>query len=230
MPGYKPLPSTVTGPEADQARQAESRRRGGHPEAAVRLLEEALDASVELRPELPGWLCGRLAALYRTLGRYDDEVHLLERYRDSQLTEEARTRYDARLSKARTIAERKRRPDSGALASVRASMGRPHPRRPMRCNDEDTDEVAPSFTGEVVEQVSRALASTGRSAPKMLDDALALLCAEAHANDIALEPLVLALKQAYRAMPRSPRPLARDTRYDNALLILLALYFKDQAA
>jgi hypothetical protein len=230
MPGYKPLPTTVTGPEADQVRQAESRSRGGNPEAAVRLLEEALKASLVLRSELPGWLCGRLAALYRTLGRYDDEVRLLEHYRDSQRTEEARTRYDARLSKARTIAERKRRPDSGALASVRAAMGRPHPRRPMRCRDEASDDAAPGFSSDVLDRVTRALASSARSAQKQLGDALALLCAEAHAKEVPLEPLVSALKQAYSAMPPSRRPAEHDTRYDSALLILLALYFKDQAA
>ena len=53
--------------------------------------------------------------VYRTLKRYDDEVELLERYRESQTSEEARTRFDARLSKARAIAERKRRPLTGAL-------------------------------------------------------------------------------------------------------------------
>src|SRR5919107_140514 len=129
MPGYKALPSFMTGAAADQVREAEARHKIGDSAAAVQLLEEALAASIATRPAYPGWLCGRLAALYRTLGRYDDEVHLLERYRESQTSEEARTRYDARLCKARTIAERKRRPDSGALDSVRASLGRPRSRR-----------------------------------------------------------------------------------------------------
>src|SRR6266576_3902526 len=100
MPGYKALPKSLVAPGADGVRQAESSYRGGNTTDATRLLEEALDVSLKLGPVVPGWLCGRLAALYRTLERYDDEVHLLERYRESQRTEEARTRYDARLSKA----------------------------------------------------------------------------------------------------------------------------------
>src|SRR3954471_13145499 len=129
MPGYKALPSFMTGAAADQVREAEARHKVGDSATAVQLLEEALAASVAVRPAYPGWLCGRLAALYRTLGRYDDEVHLLERYRESQTSEEARSRYDARLSKARTIAERKRRSDSGALSSVRQVLRAPR-RRP----------------------------------------------------------------------------------------------------
>lgn len=228
MPGSDPFPSTVDGPVTNQARRAESRRRGEYPDAAVRLLEQALEHSLSLRSELPGWLSGRLAAAYRMLGRYDDEVRLLERYRDSQRTEEARSRYTARLSKASSIAERKRRPDSTALDSVRASMRRPW--NPMPCRDEAGDIIAPRFSPDVVDHVTRALASHARSAQQKLDDALAQLCAEAHVNDVALEPLVATLKQAYGAMPPSRRRVARDTRYENALLLLLARYFKDEAA
>ena len=205
-------------------RQAESRRRGGHPEAAVQLLEEALEASRALRAELPGWLCGRLAALYRTLGRYDDEVHLLERYRDSQATEEARTRYDARLSKARTIAERKRRPANGALDSVRASMGRPSPRRTSLVRD--TSHPVPAFSRAAMEALTRALANVKASAEQQLEEALTLVCAEAHANEIAVEELVGALRHAAGGSARGAR--VRDSRFDRALLLLLALYFKEQ--
>lgn len=226
MPGYKPLPTSVTGPEADQVRQAESRRRGGHPEAAVRLLEEALDASLDLRAELPGWLCGRLAALYRTLGRYDDEVHLLERYRDSQATEEARTRYDARLSKARTIAERKRRPDSGALDSVRASMGRPAHRRPVLVRDERAQ--SPTFSSAATDALARGLANMMPSGEQELEDALALVCAEAHANEIPVEELVGALRHAAAGSNGVKAARVRDSRFDSALLLLLALYYKEQ--
>src|SRR6476620_5398926 len=119
MPGYRSLSAHLSGMAADHAREAEAHQRGGDPAMAAQLLEEALEASVRTRPEMPGWICGRLAALYRALKRYDDEVLLLERYRESQTSEEARTRFDARLSKARAIAERKRRTDTRALASVR---------------------------------------------------------------------------------------------------------------
>jgi hypothetical protein len=69
---------------------------------------------------MPAFLCGRLATLYRRLGLNDEEVALLVRYRDSQTSDDARSRFQARLSKAQVLADRKRRRDSGALASVRA--------------------------------------------------------------------------------------------------------------
>jgi hypothetical protein len=227
MPGYKPLPSSVTGPEADQVRQAESRRRGGDADSAVHLLEDALAASLELRQEIPGWLCGRLAALYRTLGRYDDEVHLLERYRESQRTEEARTRYDARLSKARIIAERKRRRDSGALQSVRVSMSRPNHRRPALVH-ESTELRAPVFSRAAIDTLTLALAADSTHDTKRLDDALALVCAEAHANDTPVEELVAVLRGAAAALRTSDADGPRNSRYDSALLLLLALYYKEQ--
>jgi hypothetical protein len=46
----------------------------------------------------------------------------LERYRDShRQSDEARTRFDARLSKARAIADRKSKLDTRALSSVRTA-------------------------------------------------------------------------------------------------------------
>lgn len=227
MPGYKPLPFSVTGAEADQVRQAESRRRGGDPETAIQLLEDALEASLLITPVLPGWLCGRLAALYRTIGRHDDEVLLLERYRDSQELDEARTRYNARLSKARTIAERKRRPDSGALDSVRALMSRPSARR-VAARRVELPDPGVTFSNEVLAALTTAL--SGGGAPQALDSALALLCEETHANDLPVEAMVSGLKMAYDAAADA-RPLtARDARYDSALLVLLSLYFNEQAA
>jgi hypothetical protein len=119
VPGYKALPQDVAGPAAEQVRSAEVLQRGGNFIEATHLLEVTLEDSTRSGAVPPGWLCGRLAALYRALKRYDDEVRLLERYREAQTSEDARTRFDARLSKARAIAERKRRTDTYALASVR---------------------------------------------------------------------------------------------------------------
>ncbi|MEP6732576.1 MAG: tetratricopeptide repeat protein [bacterium] len=228
MPGYKPLPTTVTGPEADQVRLAESSRRRGNPDAAIHLLEEALEASLELRHEIPGWLCGRLAALYRTLGRYDDEVQLLERYRESQKSEEARTRYDARLSKARTIADRKRPRDSGALESVRVSMRRPPRRGVARVAAVATVAPRSVFSDAAVSALNAALSNAASDGSKELNDALALVCAEAHANDIAVEELVALLRGASISMVQPHADAPRDSRYESALLLLLALYYKEQ--
>src|SRR4029078_11137660 len=111
---YRSLSTHLSGTAADHAREAEAHQRGGDAAMAAQLLEEALEASVRTRPEMPGWICGRLASIYRSLKRYDDEVMLLERYRESQTTEEARTRFDARPSRARATAERQRRPGTGA--------------------------------------------------------------------------------------------------------------------
>src|SRR5678816_3512484 len=129
MPGYRSLSTHLSGTAADHAREAEAHQRGGDAAMAAQLLEEALEASVRTRPEMPGWICGRLASIYRSLKRYDDEVLLLERYRESQTSEEARTRLDARLSKARAIADRKRRPVTGALETVRQVRHRSSQRR-----------------------------------------------------------------------------------------------------
>src|SRR3954470_9057998 len=119
MRGYRALPLTYTDAAAGKARVAAGVRRWGEPREAIRILEATLEVCAADAPALPGWLCSRLAALYRTVERYDDEVRLLERYRETQTNEEARTRFDARISKARAIAERKRRTDTRALSSVR---------------------------------------------------------------------------------------------------------------
>lgn len=115
MPGYRPLSSAVEGVAAEQVRQAES-GEAGEPLAT---LESALHEFQRDGLPIPHWLCGRLAACYRVAQRYDDEVRLLERYRESQVTEQNRVRFDARLSKARILAERNRVHDNGALASIR---------------------------------------------------------------------------------------------------------------
>lgn len=198
--------------------------RAGQAVAVAEVLEDALVASAAQGQPLPAWLCGRLASLYRTLGRYDDEVHLLERFRDSQGSEEARTRYDARLSKARTIAERRRRRESGALESVRVSMGGVPARRPLRPR---AGQRVAAFAPEATAAIERAFCSRSR-ADKGVDEALALLCAEAHANDIPADALVAELRRAWGAARPGRKTPARDPRYDRALLVLLALYYKEQ--
>jgi hypothetical protein len=225
MPGYKALPSFMTGAAADQVREAEARHRTGDSAAAVHLLEEALAASVAARPAYPGWLCGRLAALYRTLGRYDDEVHLLERYRETQTSEEARTRYDARLCKARTIAERKRRPDSGALDSVRASLGRPRSRRP-RTSVAKPEQYAVSVP--TMDALVHALHSEGGSHTTLTRIAVARLAAEGRAARAPADLLVAALKRA-TASQNGIEASELSSRYGAALLQLLALYFEEDA-
>ena len=227
MPGYKTLPSFMTGDTADQVREAEARHRVGDSAAAVRLLEEALIASAATRPEYPGWLVGRLAALYRTLGRYDDEVQLLERYRESQTTEESRTRYDARLSKARTIAERKRPHESGALESVRASLGRPRTRRSRRAAPPTTPAPTESSVAAVVALIV-ALDADAERHPSLLRAALVALVAEGRDTGAPVERLVAALKAASAASHGVPAE-ERAARYGNALVQLLALYFEEEA-
>lgn len=197
---------------------------GGFPAASrdtlspslVTVLEDALAATLRQQLEIPGWLCCRLAALYRSTARYDDEVHLLERCRSSQESEDARTRYDARLSKARTVAERKRRRESGALASVRASMNRPRSRR-GGC---ETQTPGPDLSSGTLE----ALARVRSTPPGQLNDVLALVCADAHANDVPIEAVIASLRDAHGGETGMP-----DSRLDRAMLVLLALYYRGES-
>jgi len=226
MPGYKALPSFMTGEAADQVREAEARHRIGDSSTAVQLLEEALAASVATSPDYPGWLCGRLAALYRSLGRYDDEVHLLERYRESQTLEESRTRYDARLSKARTIAERKRRRDSGALESVRASLDRPRARRSRRHDPLVTTVAAGDFTAATLATLSAALGTDADRYPVALRAALGTFIGEGRRAEVPFERLVGALK-VVSAESNGVSAEEHSARYGDALVQLLALYFEE---
>ena len=124
MPGYRTLPDTLAGGAADWTREGARLEEQSDFPGALRAYETAFAEALMQSPVLPGFICGRLAALYRRLGRNDDEVDLLETYRSSQVCEKARMRYDARLSKARAIADKVRKRDSVALASVRAIKSR----------------------------------------------------------------------------------------------------------
>jgi hypothetical protein len=124
MPGYRTLSAHVGGQVAELVREAELRQREGDLAIAAELLERAIDHAASAQGSLPAWACGRLASLYRSLSRYDDEVALLERYCESSVTDEAKTRFIARLSKARAIAERRRRIENGALRTVKEAKSR----------------------------------------------------------------------------------------------------------
>lgn len=232
MPGYRSLSTHLSGTAAEHAREAEAHQRGGDAAMAAQLLEEALEASVRTRPEMPGWICGRLASIYRSLKRYDDEVMLLERYRESQTTEEARTRFDARLSKARAIAERKRRPVTGALETVRQVRRRSKERRrgPERVAAITPTNVDAGLTLEQAELRS-ALLDISPEGDVRVRRCLAQLCADGHDRDLQMEDLVTTLKTAWESTPVPPdiSPDAWHERRSNALVVLLALYFGEAA-
>ena len=129
MPGYRTLSSRLSGSAAEKVREAELQQQNGNLVSAACLLEQGLEQATREEGEMPAWICGRLASLYRSLHRFDDEVALLERYCESQVSEEARARYRARLSKARAIADRRRKTDTGALRTVREVQSRSRGRR-----------------------------------------------------------------------------------------------------
>ena len=230
MPGYRSLSSNLSGTAAEHAREAELSQRHGDPQSAARLLEEALAASLRTRPEMPGWVCGRLASIYRTLKRYDDEVELLERYRESQSSEEARTRFDARLSKARAIADRKRRPVTGALETVRQVRHRSSQRRrtPPRVHAVSaTAGVETRGTAAMQIELRAALVDRSSRRNERARSALTALCAVAHAENMQMEHLVSVLKRAWADAP-PPADLSAEQwqeRYSAALVELLAMYF-----
>ena len=116
MPNYRPFSESETGATADSARAAEVLQREGDVSAAIRMLERALAAGVHgADPKTSGWVYGRLATLYRRVGRLEDEVDLLERYCDSYQEDEWRLRFNARLFKARTLLGRARERDCRVL-------------------------------------------------------------------------------------------------------------------
>jgi hypothetical protein len=218
-----------SGSVAEHVRYAEVLQRAGDPDEAARLLERTLEDCSLVTPELPGWLCGRLAALYRSLKRYDDEVRLLERYRDSQFSEDARTRFDARLSKARAIAERKRRTDTRALSSVRRVIN----------GKEDADMAivhapigdAGEFAPATIETLRHALtaAALKEGDPAALDDAITSVCDEAHTHGYPAERMVITLKNAWRTTrrPTMVGDASWEALYRNTLTRSLERYFHE---
>jgi hypothetical protein len=232
VPGYKALPNQFSGAAAEHVRYAEVLQRAGDPAEAVWLLEATLDSYARTSPILPGWLCGRLAALYRTLKRYDDEVLMLERYRESQSSEDARSRFDARLSKARAIAERKRRTDTRALSSVRCVInGRQHADIPAMI-DLSTNDGA--FSPDAIHAMRAAFvaAAVAEGVPSALTAPLTTLCREARERGHPPERIVVALKLAWQGAARPSRLSgeAWEALYRIALTQMLALYFRDLVA
>src|SRR2546423_5469710 len=234
MPGYRALPIRTEGGGTTETRAAEALQKHVDLPTATRLLEAALEASLEVTPVIPGWLCGRLAALYRSLGRYDDEVHLLERYRETQTSEEARTRYDARLSKAMAIAHKKRRSDSTALSSIRSlSKKRRHSN-----GDSDVDihsaaadaaHARTVFSDDTLVALRDALRVPAAHpyADTALRDVASQMCTEARTSGHRVEHLVDAIKAAWRETP-PPVGWADGewrARYEHALVSCISVYF-----
>ena len=116
----------------DLVREASERDVEGRPQEAAVLYERAFCQAVEFGTALPSFVVGRLAVLYRRLGQFDDEIFLLERYRDSLVDDDLQARYRARLTKAYSLAAQHRGSDSVALASVRASTERSIGKRRVR--------------------------------------------------------------------------------------------------
>ncbi|HEV7992166.1 MAG TPA: hypothetical protein VGP25_10090 [Gemmatimonadaceae bacterium] len=226
MPGYRPIPTSITGDAADSARAAAALTKTGDPAGAATLLEEALAASLLVRREMPGWLCGRLAVLYRSLGRLEDEVHLLERYCESQSSDDARARFDARLSKARTLLARRRpKNDSVALASVREAIQRPRrPRPDVAPRHEPVDVDLPEAD---LERLTTLFALQSKeSFDARLGEVLTLCSRDARSRGLALEVLVEGLRIAAGRATSLPES-QRTERYSAALVELLALYFRE---
>jgi hypothetical protein len=230
MPGYKSLPQQFNGPAAEQVRIAEALQRLGANEDAAHLLEAALEVCAAASPELPGWLCGRLASVYRTLKRHDDEVRLLVRYRDSQRSEDARSRFDARLSKARAIAERQARTETRMLASVRTAVTRRPADASASLDASDDDVGYPPGTIGALRESFVAAATTG----DQLGFTATILRVRRETKEGGLPPerMVAALKRAWRGASCPPNLSAEawSALYSEALTRSLALYFDEEPA
>ena len=234
MPGYKNLPEHFSGRVAEGVRFAEVLQRAGANEDAVHLLELTLELCVASSPEIPDWLCGRLAALYRTLKRYDDEVRLLERYRDShQGSGDAHSRFDARLSKARAIADRNSRPDTRALASVRKVMSRGTSHAPASSTPTDVlaaPQDSSVFTAETMDLLRDAfVAAAAAKEDQRLTPALLRLRDEARTQGHPPEQMVTTMRAVWSgaASPPGVDQVTWHALYREALTRSLALYFEE---
>jgi hypothetical protein len=237
MPGYRALTEAIHGLVADRVREATALERDGDTLGALLRYEEALAAQVAERREMPAFLCGRLAMVYRRLGLLDEEVALLEQYRDSQRTDEARSRYQARLFKARALADKKRHQDSGALASIRAVRAA-QARRNGRVSGNGRASTAPP-------------AVTATAAPRSAEKELAGLLQRSDFDIQSAEVagvlarlstsvddttdfagVLCALKALFRDKPRPAHltPEQWTERYSLVLQSLIAMYFCERSA
>ena len=124
MGGYRISADNFTGDLGALVREAMERWSEGQAHEAAALYEQAFCRALTGGTEIPASIVGRLAVIYRRLGRFDDEIFLLERYRDSLTDDDLQARYRARLAKAYALASQHRISDSVALASVRAATER----------------------------------------------------------------------------------------------------------
>jgi hypothetical protein len=228
MPGYKALPDHYSGRVAQDVRYAEVLQRAGATDDAVQLLETAMEVCTATAPEIPGWLCGRLAALYRTLKRYDDEVRLLERYRDSHhQSHDTGTRFDARLSKARALADRQRRSDTRSLTSVQKVPRRVTTDVPIVIMVTDDDGDFSLTTRALLREAFVDAAMTGEA--DRLAAALLWLRDEALARGLPPERMVATLKSVWgnAASPAGVEHAVWHALYRDALTQSLSMYFDD---
>ena len=208
-------------------RYAEVLQRAGDPDEAVLLLEATLEAYLRTVPELPGWLCGRLASLYRSVKRYDDEVRLLEQYSESQSSDETRTRFDARLSKARAIADRKRHFDTNVFASVRRVI---HGRDGVAANKPTPQVYEGDFPVELGAGLRAGLQVAALTAsPHALEQSLIALSSLAHEQEISPERIIVYVKGVWSSTTRPDAVNSDDWEsvYRLALTRSLKRYFGD---
>jgi hypothetical protein len=233
MPGYRELAQSFSGSVADRVREAAAMEKEGELLGALRAYEEAMDDYLNYQSEMPALLCGRLASLYRRLGLNDEEVALLERYRDSQTCDDARSRFQARLSKAQIIAEKKRRQDSGALASIRAvrAAGSGRARRASRLQAAAEEAAAGPTTHDAGRVLLAELAQPHADIDSPgLVAAITSFCATVKTGE-GVEQLVGALKATVHAgnRPAHLSPSEWKTRGSLALQLCVAAYFGDES-
>jgi hypothetical protein len=106
MPAFPPLRATAPPEHADAAAHADELRQAGRHAEAVVYLSGVIRDLEQLPAHVPAWPYGRLALIHRYRREYDDEVRVLERYQTLVPDGTHRSRFAARLSKARALADR----------------------------------------------------------------------------------------------------------------------------